>query len=186
MKPLFWLIHVQAFSLCSMSSAFSGRGEKTSGELKPIHRYQQGAPGDKRLPLVWQVLPAALMLASCQPPEPASAAPFGEYPLLTIPSSSKVAPNQSYNLPDTDAFKMLRREPRLSGAVKELKELQELQDNRLEACEDKGIFWEQCFMYGQRDGISVAEETTGRMDNQLVSPVGSLEVPAETRKIPTW
>ena len=84
---------------------------------------------------------------------------------------------------------MLPRQRVLSGAVKELKDLQDLQDDRLNACHDKGKYWEQCFMYGQSDGVNVGsadEDSRGRMDYQLISPVGSLNLPSNTNKIPTW
>ena len=122
---------------------------------------------------------AAFILAIWQPLEPAHAAPFNETPLLPA--------GINYKLSDSDAFKRLPRQPVLSGAVKELKDLQDLQDSRLNACEDKGKFWEQCFMYGQSDvDVRIPGEDRGRMDSQLISPMGALNAPANARKIPTW
>ena len=128
------------------------------------------------------VAAAAFMLA-CWYPLDASAAPFIDMP---NPAASKVTENSGYSLSDTAAFKLLPRQPVLSGAVKELRDLQDLQDDRLAACADKGQMWEQCFMYGQSDGVEVRGADEGRMDYQLISPVGSLNLPQDTKKIPTW
>merc|ERR1712127_233923 len=115
-----------------------------------------------------------------------SASTLIDSPIILTPTS-KVASNRGYILPEMDAFRTLRREPILSGAVKELRKLQDLQDSRLRACEEKGEFWEQCFMYGQDDdGIDVAGENRGRMDSQLISPVGSINPASSASKIPTW
>ena len=64
-------------------------------------------------------------------PGPAEAAPFQE-----------VAPNYSSSfrrLSETESFKSLRREPVLARAVKEVRDLQELQDSRLEKCADRYV-----------------------------------------------
>ncbi|KAL7548828.1 hypothetical protein ACHAWF_012080 [Thalassiosira exigua] len=134
---------------------------------------------------------AVALVLLCATADPASAEPFDERIPSPIPTgSSAPAAGSGRGLADTDAFKMLPRKPAYSGAVKELMDLRDLQDARLDACADKGKFWEQCFMYGQSDGVDVDAPGSGgvggRMDNQLISPVGSLEPPRETRKIPTW
>ncbi len=136
---------------------------------------------------------AFMLVVSCPSAEPASAAPFNDFPLSQfagVPTPSSKA-NNGLNLSDTDAFKKLPRQPSYSGAVKELRDLQDLQDSRLAACQDKGIYWEQCFMFGEStDGVDVSiaasEETRGRLDYQLISPVGSLNPPSNSKKIPTW
>ena len=169
--------------ICSLSDvdAFSAGGEKN-------HIARRLREGVKNVD-DWSLVPSfMIILLLWQPLETASAAPFNEFPILPNPSSSaKVVPNIS----DTNAFKLLPRErqPPLAGAVKEIKDLQELQDSRLDACVEKGKFWEQCFMYGQSD---VKVETAdgrykGRMDKQLISPMGALDPPSDTQnKIPTW
>mmetsp|Transcript_18346 Transcript_18346/g.39659 ORF Transcript_18346/g.39659 Transcript_18346/m.39659 type:complete len:191 (+) Transcript_18346:77-649(+) len=181
MEPSVWLIHV--LLLCSKSNAFSGGG-KGDGAMPALRRLPKAKRENLDNYPQWH-LAAAFMLALCQPLEPALAAPFNELPLMP---STKVTSSPGYNLPDSDAFKMLRKQPQFSGAVKELMDLQELQDSRLDACEEKGKYWEQCFMYGQNDGIDVSGggSDRGRMDNQLVSPFGSLNPPPDVKKIPTW
>ena len=166
--------------LSSDADAFSGGGGKNN---KISQRSQDGVKNVDENIQHWCLLAPAFIFALWQPLETASAAPFNEFPILPNPSSSaKVVPNIS----DTNAFKMLPREP---GAVKEIKDLQELQDSRLDACVEKGKFWEQCFMYGQSD---VKVETAdgrykGRMDEQLISPMGALDPPSDHQnKIPTW
>lgn len=177
MKSSIWLMEVQALLICSTSNAFIGCGEE-SGGVNAVKKQQ----------LAWQLAPA-IMLALCQPLEPASAAPFTESPILPFSSASKVTSYPAFNMPETDAFKLLRREPRLTGAVKELKDQQDMQDSRLGACEEKGKFWEQCFMYGQsEDGVDIIVDAKerGRMDPQLISPVSSFNPSSGTAKIPTW
>lgn len=95
------------------------------------------------------------------------------------------------NLADTDAFKKLPLERTYSGAIKEIRDQQDLQDDRLHECATKGKDWEQCFWFGQsNDGdytITADGSYRGRMDSQLVSPAGILTSnPTESNKIPTW
>lgn len=69
--------------------------------------------------------------------------------------------------------------------MRELTELQELQDARLDACADRGTLWEQCFMFGDSasDGGSGggtkakkgATNLQNGLDYQYLSPVGALE-----------
>lgn len=177
MKPSIWLMQLQAFLICSTSNAFIGCGKE-----------RRGVSAVKTQQLTWQLAPA-IISALCQPLEPASAAPFTETPTLPFSSTSKVTPNPAFIMPETDAFKLLRREPRLTGAVKELKDQQDMQDSRLSACEEKGKFWEQCFMYGQSENgvdVIVDAKERGRMDPQLISPVSSFNPSSGTAKIPTW
>lgn len=106
---------------------------------------------------------------------------LSEYPSMQRLTVTRTVPN--YNLSETDAFKSLRREPTYSGAMKELKDLQNLEDSRLASCEEKGIFWEQCFMYGQSNG-----ERGSRKNERMISPSGSLNPSNENNKVmaPTW
>ena len=136
-----------------------------------------------------RIIQSAFTMTICLlPMQPASAVPtFDE--LIRSQNIEVMAYNPS--LSDTDAFKQLPRQKAYTGAVKELMDLQEMQDTRLSACEDKGKFWEQCFMYGQsNDGISPVKnkfgEDRGRMDNQLISPTAALNPPSDSTKIPTW
>ena len=39
-------------------------------------------------------------------------------------------------------------------------------------------------MFGQNDGDQPVRR--GRMDSQLISPMGSLNPPSDSKKIPTW
>jgi len=78
--------------------------------------------------------------------------------------------------------------------MKEIKDLQNLQDDRLDLCVERGVDWEQCFMFGT-GGTSdtMTEDSSGKVNNsqdyQLISPTGALEPSGgESRrnKIPTW
>ena len=105
----------------------------------------------------------------------------------------------------TEAFQNLRRDPPTTRALRELSELQELQDARLDACADRGALWEQCFMFGDSasdgggGGGTKAKKGSGNLQNgldyQYLSPIGALESgdsgsqqqPNRPKtKIPTW
>jgi len=115
-------------------------------------------------------------------------------------------------LSDTKEFKNLRRELPVSRAVKELNDLKDLQDSRLDACADRGEMWEQCFMFGDSESKSSGADRGGSnsagggsrakkggsnptngLDYQLISPIGAFDpgqasAAAEGRQktIPTW
>lgn len=103
----------------------------------------------------------------------------------------------SYKLSESAAFKLLPREMQKSTAMKKLQDLKDLQDDRLAQCADRGVYWEQCFMFGESEsGIdAIGKVVTGKgddslnrngIDYQLISPIGALNPPTETKKIPTW
>lgn len=172
--------------LFATADAFSNFGRTSRRKILPSIPYRDEI---RKVASGVSLAPAMILVITLHPLEPASAAPFNEFPLLPNPTTTKAVSSPNYSLSESDAFKMLRREPILSGAVKEIHDLQDLQDDRLKQCEDKGIYWEQCFMYGQSDGVEVSgatDEDRGRMDYQLISPVGSLNLPSNTKKIPTW
>lgn len=100
----------------------------------------------------------------------------------------------SYKLSDSAAFKLLPREMQKSTAIKQLQDLKELQDARLDKCADRGIYWEQCFFMGESEGVDAIGkvifgkgESQSGIDSQFISPVGALNPPPEMKKsIPTW
>eukprot|EP00804_Cyclotella_cryptica_P020973 CCRYP_009298-RA/>CCRYP_009298-RA protein AED:0.37 eAED:0.37 QI:0/-1/0/1/-1/1/1/0/165 len=99
-------------------------------------------------------------------------------------SSTLQQGSSSYKLVDSNAFKLLPREPRLTRPDKELRDLKDLQDSRLDVCADRGIFWEQCFMFGQ---------SGGGIDENGNSSIGSSQLLWKDRlkqtgrsTIPTW
>lgn len=83
-------------------------------------------------------------------------------------------------------------------ALKEFQALKDLQDDRLAKCADRGLFWEQCFMYGEtserRTGIFrkssvIDQKLKDGLDYQLISPMGAIESENTGRKNsmpPTW
>lgn len=102
-----------------------------------------------------------------------------DYPPMQRLTVTRSIPN--YNLSETNAFKMLQREPVYSGAVKELKDLQNFEDSRLATCEESGIFWEQCFMYGKNyEGNGEGKEY------HLVPPTNDKRQEKDKKMIPTW
>mmetsp|Transcript_44888 Transcript_44888/g.54364 ORF Transcript_44888/g.54364 Transcript_44888/m.54364 type:complete len:248 (+) Transcript_44888:152-895(+) len=113
------------------------------------------------------------------------------------PPETKTTTTTPTKLSDTEMFRSLRRELPVSKAVREIEDLKDLQDARLDACADRGVFWEQCFMFGESGGVDRKDERRRGLDNQLLSPVGVLEPGmasggVKTRgnggsnKIPTW
>eukprot|EP00568_Trieres_chinensis_P004692 CAMPEP_0183314814 /NCGR_PEP_ID=MMETSP0160_2-20130417/49726_1 /TAXON_ID=2839 ORGANISM="Odontella Sinensis, Strain Grunow 1884" /NCGR_SAMPLE_ID=MMETSP0160_2 /ASSEMBLY_ACC=CAM_ASM_000250 /LENGTH=216 /DNA_ID=CAMNT_0025480225 /DNA_START=56 /DNA_END=706 /DNA_ORIENTATION=- len=123
---------------------------------------------------------------------------------FTVPSLAEAMPTSialptdqspavvNMRLSETDAFKSLRRERPVSRAVRELNDLKDLQDSRLDACADRGVFWEQCFMFGQNDeeGTRAKNGRNRNMENgldyQLLSPMGALDPGPGRGKPPTW
>lgn len=98
-----------------------------------------------------------------------------------------------YKLSDSTAFKLLPRETQKSTSVKKLQDLKDLQDSRLAKCADRGVYWEQCFMFGESDSVnSIEKVVTGKgqgqsgIDHQLISPIGALHHSSEIKTIPTW
>ena len=101
-----------------------------------------------------------------------------------------------YKISDSAAFQLLPREMPKSTAVKQLQDLRDLQDSKLDQCADRGVYWESCFFMGESEGVDTigkvvfgkGEEQSG-IDSQFISPVGALNPPPETKKsmsIPTW
>jgi len=108
---------------------------------------------------------------------------------------SQQSPPPLPELAESQEFQRLRREGPQSRALRELRDLKNLEDDRLELCAEKGVFWEQCFMFGDggTSGTMTEDPNTGRVDNsrdyQLLSPTGALEPGGGSgvrNKIPTW
>lgn len=100
------------------------------GTNEPARRRRERSRRKDRgiLPLLLSATVAPSLLFA--PGRVEAAAPFHE-----------VAPNYPISdfrrLSETESFKSLRREPVLSRAAKEVRDLQELQDSRLEKCADR-------------------------------------------------
>jgi hypothetical protein len=131
-------------------------------------------------------------------------------PLPSIAASpeSQQQPHEilTTKLSDTEAFKTLRRELPVSRAVRELNDLKDLQDSRLGTCADRGVMWEQCFMFGDSEsersgagkgGLNTAgggrrakkggSNPNNGLDYQLISPIGAFDPgQASAARIPTW
>mmetsp|Transcript_8605 Transcript_8605/g.13267 ORF Transcript_8605/g.13267 Transcript_8605/m.13267 type:complete len:251 (-) Transcript_8605:770-1522(-) len=105
-------------------------------------------------------------------------------------------------LSTSKAFQNLPPEPMIpsqfqskkSKALKQVRELQDFQDDRLAQCTDRGVFWEQCFMFGERSQARLSrnreeEQWKNAIDYQYISPLGALN-PADGRNQgkmpPTW
>ena len=98
-----------------------------------------------------------------------------------VPVFQSTTQSVSYKLSDSNAFKLLPREPTRTKSAKELQDLKELEDDRLDKCVDKGIFWEQCFIFGESDKNG---DDSMRTDN--VNRMQKGTVPARKTVIPTW
>lgn len=130
-------------------------------------------------------LSAVLFLSCWMQIESASA-------VIPMSATTTFATSTPFRIADSTAFKLLPREAPLTKAVKELNDLRDLEDYRLDACAERGVFWEQCFFLGESDdGVVSSEGMQGgaarmRYDSQLLSPSGALNPPKEQSKIPTW
>lgn len=116
---------------------------------------------------------APMILMAALPAEDARAAPITQSTTQSI----------SYKLSDSNAFKLLPREPSITKSAKELQDLKELEDERLDKCVDRGIFWEQCFIFGESDkdeddGMNTILDKADRMQKGTK--------PARKTVIPTW
>ena len=134
-------------------------------------------------------IPTLMITLSTQQAQPASAMPTEGTPKSFI----EVVSSAPYKLSDSPAFKLLPREMQKSTAVKQLQDLRDLQDSRLDQCADRGIYWEQCFFMGESEGVSAVEkvifgkgEDQSGIDSQFISPVGAFNPPPEKKSIPTW
>jgi len=188
--PILLLLHILILlsSLIAVSNAFS------LDRLNKKHRKHRNRNLDIERNSInakcCQLVPVFISVTTLTLGYPGSAS------AMAMSSFNNNVPNEvvkvvAANLADTDAFKKLPLERTYSGAIKEIRDQQDLQDDRLHECATKGKDWEQCFWFGQsNDGeftISTDGSYRGRMDSQLVSPAGILTTtPTESNKIPTW
>ncbi len=135
-------------------------------------------------------IPTLLTTLSIQLVQPASAMTFTEGP--SYESIQKAS--TPYKLSESAAFQLLPREMQPSTAIKQLQDLRDLQDARLDKCADRGVYWEQCFFMGESEGVDTigkvifgkGEDQSG-IDSQFISPVGALNPQSEKKNsIPTW
>lgn len=136
-----------------------------------------------------------------------SVPPYSSYAMMNTPSEYSTAALFTSNpkLLDSEAFKNLRREKPQTKAMRDINDLKQLQDDRLDQCADKGEFWEQCFMFGessninndansgQQDGTRAKKglgnsEWRNGLDYQLISPTGAIQPGSSRGKTgpPTW
>lgn len=97
-----------------------------------------------------------------------------------------------------DVTSIIRQlETRQSSQLRELRDLKDLQDMRLDQCADRGVFWEQCFMFGEgkmpnssrgkRAVMSNGDSWKNSLDYQFLSPVGASEPASDKERMPpTW
>ena len=76
---------------------------------------------------------------------------------------------------------------RTRRAQQQLRQLQNLQDERLAMCVDRGAVWETCFMYGIRDGkdaVTPPASSSSSVEENTQSPPPP--VPQQRQRPPTW
>lgn len=102
------------------------------------------------------------------------------YAATTIGATSfPEAKSPFYKLSNSDAFKLLPREPTFTKSQRDLRDLKQFEDERLDQCVEKGIFWEQCFLFGQKDDSNHHHRSSGSdRDDPVVHSFKST--------IPTW
>lgn len=174
-----------ACALLVCSDAFSTR-QRTNTIIGGCSEQIQHKSNDF---LRFLTIPTLLITLSIQQVQPASAmtSEGSSYDVLQKMSSP-------YKLSESAAFQLLPREMRQSTAIKQLQDLKDMQDDRLDKCADRGVYWEQCFFMGESEGVDTigkvifgkGEEQSG-IDSQFISPVGPLNPPPMSKKsIPTW
>ena len=93
-------------------------------------------------------------------------------------------------LSQSSVFATLPREQPLTRAIREVNDLKDLEDHRLDVCADRGAFWEQCFLFGEGNtgqGKTKKIKINNGLDYQLLSPLGALEPGSSGKNIPaTW
>ena len=199
-----YLVDVEAFSPFRLQVATSSHDQ---ADIPPT-------PHNNNAPIA-TVATSAIMALSIL-----SASPLSSHASDASPSdiTASILRRQivSTKLSETEAFQKLRREPPTTRSLRELTQLQDLQDARLDACADRGTLWEQCFMFGDSESNGGSSGSGGGggsggtkakkgatnlrngLDYQYLSPVGALESgnnsdqpvsPASTRPkttVPTW
>jgi hypothetical protein len=119
------------------------------------------------------------------------------FSLISYPKASGATPpsqgifaDRSSTLSQSSVFANLPRERPLTRAIRDLNDLKDLEDYRLDVCAERGVSWEQCFMYG--DGTtgqakSKQPKINNGLDYQLISPLSALDpVSREKNMPPTW
>lgn len=106
-------------------------------------------------------------------------------------SPAMATPEQTQRLSESKEFQSLRREPKLPPGRQQIRDLQDLQDSRLEQCANRGVFWEQCFMFGESGSYLPKEKQDDRggklnivYDNESLSPRDTLKRP-ESESVPS-
>lgn len=92
-------------------------------------------------------------------------------------------------LSQSSVFANLPRERPLTRAVRELNDLKDLEDYRLDVCAERGVFWEQCFIFGE--GATGQAKTKQTLINvgldYRISPLGALDPGSSKKNMPpTW
>jgi len=175
-----------ACALLVCNDAFSAR-QRTINRVGACSEQIQHKTNDL---LRFFTLPTLLITLSVQQVQPASAMSSEG------PSSYDVLQKitSPYKLSESSAFQLLPRELQQSTAIKQLQDLKDMQDDRLDRCADRGVYWEQCFFMGESEGVDTigkvifgkGEDQSG-IDSQFISPVGPLNPPPVKKKsIPTW
>lgn len=116
---------------------------------------------------------------------------FPPQPSLAIDISPEQYSLQTMPLPRSKAFQSLPREDSRqiksllfpAPTKKEIQDLKDMQDKRLDICAERGVYWEQCFIFGDTGldaDSNTASSSLGRILNAKDSDSGA------NRKPPTW
>lgn len=110
--------------------------------------------------------------------------------VFTIVVASFVLPESSFAVESFDEFFHSRyQDPRKVKARNELNKLKTFQDNRLRLCEDKGIDWEQCFMFGEFPKLQTKEKPNAVSNlgfNDGSKSVDIIDQGSTSQRPPTW
>jgi hypothetical protein len=114
------------------------------------------------------------------------------YPMASgaTPPPQGIFADRPPTLSQSSGFANLPRERPLTRAIRERNDLKDLEDYRLDVCAERGVYWEQCFMYGEgTTGQAKTKQTmiNNGLDYQLISPLGALDPGISKKNMPpTW
>ena len=105
------------------------------------------------------------------------------FPIITaiaISQSSSLAAAAEFD----EFFDPKYQDPRKVRARKELNKLKTFQDDRLKLCEDKGIDWEQCFLFGEFPTLETSKDSRSFIGNKRENTVS--DESKKPMRPPTW
>lgn len=111
--------------------------------------------------------------------------------LIALPILAFISSPQSSIAAESfdEFFDQKYKDPRKVKARQELNKLKTFQDDRLQLCEDKGIDWEQCFMFGEFPKLQSKEAPVNPLNVKNKSGNSNFSIDGTSsrpQRPPTW